>query len=119
MVQDPITVALSVEPNDLPIRDRESVVVTLTATNHGRRTVDPRLREARLLVNGRESKAWQLAVGNGRRPASWAALPSGESISMSWSSLGPSLFPEPGDYQLTLSLRDQRLSPVEIRVRPD
>ncbi len=119
MSPNSVEVTLSVQPTEFTMAQRSSVVLTLTATNKGRRTVDPGLARARLLVDGRESKAWQLAVGNGRRAPEWSALPPGESVSMSWSALGPALFPRVGEFRLELALPTQVLPTIRVTADPD
>jgi hypothetical protein len=109
---------LSVEPASLTTATRDQLRLTLTAKNVGMEIVDPQLRSAQLTVNGRRSRAFSLAVGNGRRENKWYALVPGDSVSMTWSSLGESLFPEPGEYTLVLSHDGREAEPVVVSVAP-
>lgn len=111
-----VTVSLRAEPTALTMAERHTFRLTLDAVNTGETTIDPELHLARLLVNGEESTAWGLAVGNGRRPATWTALPPGEAVSMTWGALAESLFPRPGTYSLVLTLGERRAPVVRVVV---
>lgn len=114
----PIEVALDVDPPELTLAERGRFRISLSATNEGSETVDPELHLAQLLVNGTPSKAWSLAVGNGKRERKWFELPPGETTSMTWSTLGESLFREPGTFELVLRLRDRERAAATVRVHP-
>jgi hypothetical protein len=113
-----IQTQLSAEPTSLTEDTRDQLRITLTATNVGMEIVDPELSRAQLRVNGTPSRAFSLAVGNGRRPEKWYALAPGDSVSMTWSTLGERLFPGPGEYALVLSLHDQEADTVTVSVQP-
>lgn len=113
----PIEVELEAEPDELAMAERDRFRITLSATNTGSETVDPDLKQAELLVNGTPSKVWSLAVRNGKRDRSWFALSPGETTAMTWSTLGRSLFREPGTFELVLRLRDRELPPKTVHVR--
>ncbi|GLZ79252.1 hypothetical protein Afil01_40590 [Actinorhabdospora filicis] len=112
-----VSVSLRAEPAELTMPERHTFRLSLDALNPGDRTVDPRLHRARLLVNGHESTAWSLAVGNGRRPPEWTALPPGERVTMTWSALAAALFPRPGTYDLVLTLDETETPAVRVVVR--
>jgi hypothetical protein len=117
MTEDPIQLKLKVEPKEFSMPERQRFKISLTATNQGKETIDPELHLAQLLINNKASRQWNLAIGNGRREEKWFALPPGDTVSMSWSSLGPSLFPTPGEYTLVLRYHDKKLDPIHVRVR--
>jgi hypothetical protein len=73
----------------------------------------------KLLVNGKESMAWSLAIGNGKREAKWFALSPGETVSMTWSSLGESLLTGPGEFWLALLFNEKEYAPLRVDVRRD
>jgi hypothetical protein len=114
-----IKLQLDAEPLQLTLATRSAFKVSLTAANQGTEVVDPQLRRAELFVNGQRSFAWGLAIGNGRRPAMWYALPPGQSVTMTWSTLGESLFPGAGSYALELALDDLRPPPLLVQVLAD
>lgn len=116
MTEEAVTLTLEAGPRKLTMSQRGTFKISLGATNNGTQTIDPHLHEARLLVNGEESMAWSLAIGNGRRPPKWYALPPGQTVSMTWSSLGESLFAHSGVFTLTLLFHETQLAPVEIDV---
>ena len=112
-----IQLSLRAEPASLPVAARDRLQLTLSATNVGMEIIDPELSRADLLVNGERSDAFALAVGNGRREEKWFALPPGDSVSMTWSTLGETVLPGPGDYILVLSLDGEQAAPVTVTVR--
>jgi hypothetical protein len=116
--RDLVDVALHVDPSELTVSQRRSFKISIAATNRADATVDPELHHVRLLVNGRQSKAWSLAIGNGKREPRWFALPPGETVSMTWSSLGESLLTGPGEFSLALLANGRKSAPVLVRVRP-
>jgi hypothetical protein len=111
-----IQMSLRAEPSTLTTDTRDQLRVTLSATNSGTETVDPELHRAELLVNGRRSRAFHSAVGNGRREEKWYALPPGDSVEMTWSTLGERLLAGPGDYALVLSFDGHEAEPVTVSV---
>lgn len=114
---DAIELQLIAEPVQLAMADRPAFRIGLVATNRGSATVDPELHRVRLWVNGQESVEWNEALGNGRRPPAWQALPPGDRVDATWSHLGPSLFPVPGDYTLVLEWQGRLLAAVHVSVR--
>jgi hypothetical protein len=113
-----IRLTLDVEPTSLTLATLDQLKVTLTARNVGMAVVDPELHRARLTVNGRPSKAFSNAVSNGRREEKWFALPAGDEVTMTWSTLGERLISEPGDYTLALALDENASEPVTVAVAP-
>jgi hypothetical protein len=116
MRKGPIRLTLEVEPLKLTMRERENFRISLSATNDGAEVIDPHLHHAKLFVNEEESKAWSLAIGNGKREAKWFALRPGETVSMTWSSMGDSLFTHPGVFTLALRFDEMRLAPIQVQV---
>jgi hypothetical protein len=113
-----IVTRLSVEPDTVPLDGRDRLRLTLSATNAGTEIVDPELHRAQLEINGRRSRAFSLAVGNGRREPKWYSLPPGDTVSMTWPTLGERLFDEPGEYTLVLSLQGREADAVTVTVSP-
>jgi hypothetical protein len=111
-----IELALRAEPQQLTMSERKHFQIALSATNESGEIIDPQLHEARLFVNGKESKAWNLAIGNGKREAKWFVLPPGETVSMTWSSLGESLLTGPGAFTLVLRFKEMQLAPIQVQV---
>jgi hypothetical protein len=113
-----IQLTLDVEPTSLTIATLDQLQLTLTARTVGVAMVDPELHRAQLTVNGTPSKAFSNAVANGRRDEKWFALPAGDEVTMTWSTLGERLIFEPGDYTLALSLDENASVPVTVAVAP-
>jgi len=113
----PLSLTLTATPKTLTMAKRARFQVRFTAVNTGARTINPRLHSVRLLVNGRPSTAWMLAIGNGARDRRWYALPPGGSLQMGWP-LGKALFPAPGRYILLLQQGTLRSAAVTVTVAP-
>ncbi len=109
-------VKLEAQPLRFSISERKSFKISIAAINHGSEVVDPELSRAELFINGQKSRVWRLAITNGRREAAWSALPPGETTSMTWSTMGMSLFPEPGEFELRLRHGDTELDPIQVEV---
>ena len=107
---------LGAEPGRLTMSERKNFKISIAATNEGGKVINPQLHEARLFVNGKESTVWSLAIGNGKREAKWFALPPGETVSMTWSSMGESLLTGPGLFRLALRLDEMQLAPIQVQV---
>ncbi len=118
MNQDAIQVKLTAEPLQFSLSNRKDFRISIAATNQGNATLDPDLHHAQLFVNNQESTDWNLAIGNGRRVDQWYALPPGETVSMTWSSLGEALFPTVGQYTLVLHYGNKQLNPIQVQVLP-
>lgn len=118
MSTEPIEIELLAEPRELSMSERSAFDVGIRATNRGTTSIDPGLDRARLLINDQDSLQWADAISNGHREEKWFELPPGDSVSMSWSSMGDVFFPHPGVYTLKLRLRDTESTPVDVRVDP-
>jgi hypothetical protein len=116
MNDDLIQVKLIAEPRQFSMAERQRFKLTITATNQGKQVIDPELGRTQLFVNGKNSMVWGLAISNGFREGRWFALPPGDTVSMSWSSMGPSLFPSPGEYTLTAHYGNKDLEPIQVHV---
>lgn len=118
MGTEAVSVRLLAEPLDLSMATRGDFQVGIAATNRGAVPIDPGLDHARLLINDQDSLAWSDAILNGHREARWYHLPPGESVSLSWGSMGEIFFPRPGAYTLKLKLDAVQSAPVVVHVRP-
>lgn len=116
MKEEAVKLVLRAEPQQLTMSERKDFKISLAATNRGREIIDPQFHRVKLLVNGKESKVWSLAISNGKREAKWFALPSGETVSMTWSSMGESLLTRPGVFRLALRFDDMQLTPIQVQV---
>ena len=114
--KDSVQLQLVADPLQFSISEVTGFKISIAATNQGDKVIDPELHFAQLFINDKESMVWNLAISNGHREAKWFALPPGETTSMTWSSLGKSLFPTPGEYTLVLRYFDQELEPIQVRV---
>jgi hypothetical protein len=113
-----ISLRVLAEPRDLSMATRGDFQVGIAAANRGAVHVDPELHLARLLVDGKDSLVFSEALLNGFRDARWDDLPPGETVSMSWGSMGEQLFASPGAYTLKLTRGDIESAPVVVRVSP-
>ena len=105
----PIEIHLLAHPTRLTMAEREQFRVGLTATNRSQDALDPLLYDARLLVDGEPSPAFDLAIGNGVMPAKWERLAAGDTTPIVEWPLGEALFEQPGEYELVLRLEaDER-----------
>jgi hypothetical protein len=116
MKESSIQLKLTAEPLQFSMAERQGFKLTIAATNRGNQVVDPELHRVLLFVNGQESMVWNEAIGNGRREDKWFALPPGDTVSMTWSSMGPFLFTAPGEYMLAAHYGDTQLEPIQIHV---
>ena len=94
--------------------------VEFTLVNDGGVTVDPKIGESRIVVNGEELADSGLILGNGPRDARFAALPPGDYLRFSYA-LGDH-FKEPGVYRVSWRGADFRSPEVVFRVlggKPD
>lgn len=94
--------------------DLATFSIGLEVINRGSKNIDPALTNTVLTVNGKESMAWNMAIGNGARESTWFDLPPNKPIGMSWP-LGDDLFKAPGTYHLVLALGDEQ-STADITV---
>jgi hypothetical protein len=115
---DPIEIELLATPRELSMSERAAFEIGIVATNRGTTAVDPALDRARLEIDGQDSLQWGDAIANGVRDEEWYELPAGQSVSMTWPSMGEIFFPAPGTYTLKLRLRDTESAPAVVRVDP-
>ena len=111
-----LTLKLLASPTQLSMKDRPKFKVGLVVENRGSAAVDPQLSNATLTVNKQHAYAWDLAIQNGPRDASWRNLAPSKSISIEWP-LGEALFEKPGDYQLVLTLGGLQ-DTAQVKVTP-
>jgi hypothetical protein len=111
-----LAIKLLSSPTQLTMAERSKFMVGLEVENRGTEVVEPQLSQCQLLVNGKSSLSWGLAIGNGTRAPEWYKLPPGKHVTMSWP-LGEALFETPGDYHLVLQLGGQE-STADVHVAP-
>ncbi|TFG45161.1 MAG: hypothetical protein E4H31_03085 [Dehalococcoidia bacterium] len=116
MKTEKIKAKLTVEPLQFTMEERKKLKITIAATNLQDDVIDPELYRARLFINDRDSLIWADTISNGLRETKWFALPPGETVFMTWSSLGEFLFPSPGEFILVLRLGDMELAPIQVQV---
>lgn len=116
MKNETLKLEIRAAPLQLAMPERKNFKISIAATNQGDKVIDPELNRAKLFINGKESKVWGLAIGNGKREAKWFALPPGDTVSMGWSSMGESLFPAPGEYTLVLHFDNRKWEPIQVHV---
>lgn len=116
MDAEKIEISFTAEPLRLTMAQRKNFKLTFSATNKGDEVINPELHAAKLFVNGQESIPWTLAISNGARETKWSALPPGETVSMSWSTLGKAMFPALGKFELVLHYFDQKLPAIYVEV---
>lgn len=111
-----VELTLLARPLELSMSTRGEFEIGISATNRGTTTIDPALYRTRLLINDEDSLPFSDAIGNGVREREWFELAPGETVSMSWPSMGEIFFPVPGTYTLKLNLGGVESEPVAIRV---
>lgn len=118
MNKDLIQLKFTAEPLQFSMSERAVFKISLAATNRGNEIIDPELHFVELFINDQKSMIWNETIGNGRREAKWDALPPGDTVSMSWSSMGESLFPSSGNYILIPYYAGKDLDPIHVHVLP-
>lgn len=101
-INSDIVANLHVSPTSLRLADIADFEIGFTAINRGHRSQDPHCSQYSLEVNGVPSITFGLAVSNGKREAKWFDLPPGDTVGLTWKTMGASLFPKAGEYALTL-----------------
>jgi hypothetical protein len=95
----------------------KGLTIEFTLVNDGEVTIDPKIVESRIVVQGKELADSALFLGNGPRDARFAALPPGEHLSFAYS-LGDH-FKEPGIYRVSWRGANFRSPEVVFRVLPN
>ncbi len=111
-----IAFSYTVQPQKFALEDRGDVKMMLTVTNETEETIDPETHLLRLMVNGEQSVAFMLTVGNGVREMKWFELPSGEELSRDLSVLAKAIFPEAGEYKMQLMWKGFATEEVLVEV---
>lgn len=96
----PMITWIEAKPLTLSMAQRDAFRLTLIAKNVGPDTLDPKLMDARLRVNGLDSEIFSSAATNGLRGEEWFLLPPGQQASIKWDMW--TLFEAPGEYELVL-----------------
>lgn len=107
---------LSVNHPELSMSELSQLRISVSASNQGKRTIDPGLDNADLLVNAVPSLPFKEAIGNGIREPVWNALPPGQTLTREWP-LGEALFAAPGKYILVFRVGSVSAAPVTLTVR--
>ncbi len=102
------------QPKDA--RFREGFTVFFGLVNDGQKTVDPKIGESHLLINGVEPKDWDDTINNGIRTTRFEALPPGENLEFTYA-LGD-YFREPGIYKVVWKGKDFESPVMTLRVLP-
>jgi hypothetical protein len=110
-----LDVILEASPVELRMKQRDKFKLAIKVTNRSAATVDPKLDDSQLLVNGEPDLLWTNTLINSGRGRTWTELRAGETATGSWS-LGDGLFLAPGDYTLQLRVSDILSPPVQIHV---
>ena len=114
------TVALQVsfvaEPVELTMVTRDQFRAGVVARNASKTTVNPRLEDTHVTVDGAHSFAFDLAMQNGARDTTWRALPAGKTVRMAWP-LGKAFFEKPGKHVVVFTCRDTTAT-FTVDVRP-
>src|SRR4051812_4594898 len=97
--------------------EAEGLYVEFTLVNDGEATVDPKLGESRIVVDGAELADSGLILGNGPRDARFTALRPGKQLRFGHA-LGDH-FREPGIYRVSWRGAGFRSPEVVVRVLPD
>lgn len=119
MKKEKLLLSLSSPVTEFVFSLRSKFVIAMSVTNVHDRIIEPELHLTKLMVNGKESVAWMEAISNGHRSSNWFSLLPGQSVSISWSTMGDQLFPTPGIYILQLRLRALKSDEVKITVLKD
>lgn len=114
--QEGLEAKLLTSSQGFPASEIEQFELGVRIINHGKEAVEPDAHLFELLVNGASSKAFSLAISNGRREEKWLVLPPGESVEYTWKTMGPSLFTESGEYKLELKTPFGDAEPVLVKV---
>jgi hypothetical protein len=110
-----LLVDLSVTPERVTQESLDSLRVDVSITNEGSETIDTQLPSSTLLVDGRPSSSWNLAIGNGARDARESALPPGQTVQAA-RIMGDDLVRDPGEHEILLEVRGVPSAPARVVV---
>lgn len=117
MAQKPaISFSYTVQPQKFSLQDREMVKIMLNVRNETAETIDPETHLLKLMVNGEQSIAFMLTIGNGVREAKWYQLPAGGQLSRDLSVLAKAIFPKAGEYRMQLVWKEFATEEVWVEV---
>jgi hypothetical protein len=114
--QDGLEAKLLTSSQGFPASDIDQFELGVRITNHGKEAVEPEAHLFELLVNGKPSMEFSLAISNGKREEKWFVLPPGESVEFTWKTMGPSLFTGSGEYKLELRTPFGNPVPLVVKV---
>lgn len=100
------------------VTDLPSWALFAVVTNTGRATIDPRVFDSTLLVNGRASGLWPLTIANGPVDDRWTALPPGDSLDFGRTLQGALFTAGPGRYDIVLRVSGVWSPPLRVAVVP-
>ena len=98
--------------NNLP----RPFMVTFSLVNDGEKTVDPKVGESDLVINGKKMEDWRFTASNGPRDARWQALPPGGDILFGYDLHRH--FTAPGTYRVVWKGDGYESAEVVFRVLP-
>ena len=90
--------------------------LVFTVYNEGDTTLDPKIGQATLVINGNENSGSQMMFGNGPRDNRFTALPAGDYLLFTYG-VGD-LFARPGLYRVYWKTPVLQSDEIEIRVLP-
>jgi type II secretory pathway pseudopilin PulG len=90
--------------------------IEFTLVNDGDTSIDPKIGESKIVVNGKELAGSALILGNGPRDARFEALPPGEHLQFGYA-LGD-YFKEPGIYRVSWQGEHFQTPEIVFRVLP-
>lgn len=107
---------LRAEPQSVTMAERDSVRLTIEATNTADAEIDPQRHLGEWRFQGERHMGLAMWFGNGVRVVAWNALPPGQTVTDA-RSVGEHLFEAPGTYEIAYA-RDGRRSTVRVVVTP-
>lgn len=110
-------VVLTVTPGRVTAASLDSLTVWVSVANEDTETIDLQLVSSTLLVDGRRSMFWNVAIGNGARDARESALPPGESVQAA-RVMGDGLVREPGEHEVVIEVCGVRSAPAHVVIEP-
>ena len=105
---------LRAEPARVSMAERDSVRLTIEATNTTDAQIDPERHRGQWLFQGEPHMGLMNWFGNGLRPMEWSGLPPGQTVTDAREP-GEHLFEAPGEYEVAYA-RDGRRTAVRVTI---